>query len=47
MLEPTDRAPDTPIQEEDAPDGVPSVILYELPYLPIVITPIPEIGEDE
>ena len=46
-VETTDPDPDAPIDPEDAPDGVPPVMLYELPYLPIIIVPEPEIGDDE
>ena len=28
-----DSAPDTPIVPEDAPEGIPDVILVEIPYL--------------
>ncbi len=41
----SDPAPETPILPEDAPEGLPEIILIELPILPPVIIIIP--GKDE
>lgn len=45
--ETTDPAPGTPILPEDAPDGVPAIILIELPFLPITVIGIDDKDDDD